>query len=93
MVERTFTPGALDHLDAAVKAKVNANNAKFGVHWLMSYANAEKTRTYCVYEGGAQGRRGQRPAGGRDHRSARDIAAAVSAARGTGRAAPARARS
>jgi hypothetical protein len=51
LVERTFAPGALDGLDAALKAKVNANNARFGVHWLMSYANAAKTRTYCVYEG------------------------------------------
>jgi hypothetical protein len=51
IVERTFKPGALDGLDAALKAKVNANNSKYGVHWLMSYANAEKTKTYCVYEG------------------------------------------
>jgi hypothetical protein len=34
-----------------LKAKVNANNTKFGVHWLMSYANSAKTKTYCVYEG------------------------------------------
>jgi hypothetical protein len=51
VVERTFPAGALDGLDAALKAKVNANNAKFGVHWLMSYANAAKTKTYCIYEG------------------------------------------
>jgi Protein of unknown function (DUF4242) len=51
VVERTFAPGALDGLDAALKAKVNANNAKYGVHWLMSYANAAKTKTYCIYEG------------------------------------------
>ena len=50
VVERTFPAGALDGLDAALKAKVNANNAKFGVHWLMSYANAAKTKTYCIYE-------------------------------------------
>jgi uncharacterized protein DUF4242 len=51
VVERTFPTGALDGLDAALKAKVNANNARFGVHWLMSYANASKTKTYCIYEG------------------------------------------
>jgi hypothetical protein len=51
VVERTFTPGALDGLDAALKAKVNANNAKYGVHWVMSYANSAKTKTYCIYEG------------------------------------------
>jgi hypothetical protein len=51
LVERTFPAGALDGLDAALKAKVNANNARYGVHWVMSYANAAKTRTYCIYEG------------------------------------------
>jgi hypothetical protein len=51
VVERTFPAGALDGLGAALKAKVNANNAKFGVHWVMSYANAAKTKTYCIYEG------------------------------------------
>jgi hypothetical protein len=51
VVERTFSPGALDGLNAALKAKVNANNAKFGVHWVMSYANSAKTKTYCIYEG------------------------------------------
>jgi hypothetical protein len=51
VVERTFPAGALDGLDAALKAKVNANNARYGVHWVMSYANAAKTKTYCIYEG------------------------------------------
>jgi hypothetical protein len=51
VVERTFPKGALDGLDADAKAKVNANNANYGVHWVMSYANAEKTKTFCIYEG------------------------------------------
>ncbi len=51
MVERTFPTGALAGLDAATKDKVNATNAKFGVKWEMSYANADKTKTYCVYDG------------------------------------------
>ena len=50
LIERTFPAGALDGLDAATKEKVNANNATVGVRWLHSYANAEKTRTFCVYE-------------------------------------------
>jgi len=50
IVERTFSKGALDGLDAAAKAKVNANNATYGVRWEMSYANADKTKTYCVYD-------------------------------------------
>jgi len=51
VIERTFPPGALDGLNAASKAKINATNARYGVHWLMSYANTSKTKTYCVYEG------------------------------------------
>jgi Protein of unknown function (DUF4242) len=51
LVERTFPPGALDGLDAATKQKVNANNASVGVRWVQSYANAGKTKTFCVYEG------------------------------------------
>jgi hypothetical protein len=51
VVERTFPAGALDGLDAALKARVNANNARYGVHWVMSYANAQKTRTFCIYDG------------------------------------------
>lgn len=54
VVERTFPAGALSRLDAALKAKVNANNAKFGVRW-MSYANAAKTKTFCIYEAPSEG--------------------------------------
>ena len=48
LVERTFPAGALEGLNPALKAKVNANNAKYGVHWLMSYANADKDRKSVV---------------------------------------------
>ncbi len=51
VIERTFPAGALEGLDAATKEKVNANNALVGVRWLHSYANATKTKTFCVYEG------------------------------------------
>jgi hypothetical protein len=51
LVERTFPAGALKGLDAATKKKVNANNASVGVRWIKSYANAEQTKTFCVYEG------------------------------------------
>ena len=51
LIERSFPAGALDGLDAATKEKVNANNATVGVRWLHSYANADKTKTFCVYEG------------------------------------------
>jgi hypothetical protein len=51
LIERTFPAGALDGVDAGVKQKVNANNATLGVNWEKSYANADKTKTYCVYTG------------------------------------------
>src|SRR3954470_787133 len=50
LVERTFPVGALDGVDAAAKQKVNANNKALGVNWEKSYANADKTKTYCVYD-------------------------------------------
>jgi hypothetical protein len=51
VIERTFPAGALDGLDASAKARVNANNATVGVQWIRSFANADRTKTYCVYEG------------------------------------------
>ena len=51
VIERTFPIGALDGLDDATKARVNANNASVGVRWIQSFANADKTKTYCIYEG------------------------------------------
>jgi hypothetical protein len=51
IILRTFPAGALDGLDAAKKAGVNANNAKHEARWIYSYANAERTRTFCLYEG------------------------------------------
>jgi hypothetical protein len=51
VIERTFPAGALAGLNAEAKAKVNANNKVAGVRWIQSYANADKTKTYCVYEG------------------------------------------
>jgi len=51
MITRTFPAGALDGVDADVKKAVNANNAAVGVTWVHSYANAEKTKTFCVYTG------------------------------------------
>ncbi len=51
LVERTFPAGALDGVDAAAKQKVNANNKTLDVAWEKSYANANKTKLYCVYTG------------------------------------------
>ena len=51
MVVRTFPAGALDGLDAAGKKQVNITNASKAVRWVYSYANADKTKTFCIYEG------------------------------------------
>ena len=51
VIERSFPKGALEGLNADAKASVNGTNARYGVHWIMSYANADRTKTYCIYEG------------------------------------------
>lgn len=51
LIERTFPEGALDGVDAAAKASVNAKNKSLGVGWEKSYANANKTKLFCVYNG------------------------------------------
>jgi hypothetical protein len=50
MVVRTFAPGALAGLDAAGKKQVNTTNSSHAVSWVYSYANADKTKTFCIYE-------------------------------------------
>jgi hypothetical protein len=37
--------------EQATKKQVNANNASVGVRWIQSYANADETKTFCIYEG------------------------------------------
>ena len=49
LIVRTFPSGALDGVDAAAKQKVNDNNATLRVNWEKSYVDANKTKTYCVY--------------------------------------------
>ena len=51
MIVRTFPPGALDNVDSATKRKINTTNEANGARWIRSYANADRTRTFCVYEG------------------------------------------
>lgn len=51
MVVRTFPAGALAGLDATGKKQINTNNAGKDVNWVYSYANADKTKTFCIYEG------------------------------------------
>ncbi len=54
VIERTSPAGALNGLDAATKAKVNANNASVGVSWVKSFANADRTKTYWSTKGPAR---------------------------------------
>ena len=51
MVVRTFPAGALAGLDANAKKAVNQCNSTHGVRWVHSYANTDKTKTFCIYEG------------------------------------------
>lgn len=51
LIKRTFPAGALDGLDETAKNKVNAINADYRVKWIRSYATADKTVTFCIYEG------------------------------------------
>ena len=51
MVVRTFPAGALEGLDAAGKKQINTTNSSKAVRWVYSYANADKTKTFCIYEG------------------------------------------
>ena len=51
LIMRTFPAGALDGVNAEVKKKVNENNTDVGVTWVHSYANADKTKTFCIYTG------------------------------------------
>jgi len=51
LIQRTFPAGALDGVTPEVKKMVNDNNQELGVTWEHSYANADKTRTFCIYTG------------------------------------------
>ena len=50
LIQRTFPAGALDGVTPAAKKTVNDNNSSLGVTWEHSYANADKTKTFCVYD-------------------------------------------
>jgi hypothetical protein len=51
LIQRTFPAGALDGVTPEVKKVVNDNNKDLGVTWEHSYANADKTKTFCIYTG------------------------------------------
>jgi len=54
LVERTFPDGLAIPANSdgtQIVMKVVANNAKSGVTWVHSYVSADKTKTYCIYDG------------------------------------------
>ncbi len=51
VITRTFPADVLDGVDAADKKQVNENNIAVDVTWERSDANAEKTKTFCIYNG------------------------------------------
>jgi hypothetical protein len=54
MVERTFADGLLVPTNddgASAMLGVVDTNAELGVTWVHSYVNADKTKTFCVYDG------------------------------------------
>jgi hypothetical protein len=54
MIERQFPQGlSIPLTDDGKKAVagVVANNAEHGVTWIHSYVNADRTGTFCVYDG------------------------------------------
>lgn len=54
LVERTFADGLsipMNDEGAAVCRTVVGNNAEELVTWVHSYVNAEKTKTFCIYDG------------------------------------------
>lgn len=54
MVERVFPDGLnvpVDATGAQALGKVVQTNAEQGVTWVHSYVSADKTRTFCIYDG------------------------------------------
>jgi hypothetical protein len=54
MVERTFPDGLhipTNDTGAAACLNVVGNNAGNGVTWVHSYVSADKSKTFCIYDG------------------------------------------
>ncbi len=54
MVERTFPDGLnvpVNPDGAQALCSIVATNAEEGVSWVHSYVSADKTKTFCVYDG------------------------------------------
>jgi hypothetical protein len=54
LVERSFPDGLAIPQTAAgddIVRGVIANNARDGVTWVQSYVSADRTKTFCIYDG------------------------------------------
>jgi len=51
IIERRFAPGALDQLGRKGTEMISKVDGRLGVRLVMTYANASKTKAYCIYEG------------------------------------------
>lgn len=54
VVERTFPKGLqvpIDANGASACLGVVEGNAEYGVTWVHSYVNDDRTRTFCIYDG------------------------------------------
>jgi hypothetical protein len=54
LVERTFADGLAIPVDddgANALRDVVASNAEYGVTWVHSYVNPDRTATFCIYDG------------------------------------------
>lgn len=51
LIERTLPTGAVDQITDEALKSIQATNAVYGVKWIHTYMNRDKTKTFCVYEG------------------------------------------
>jgi len=51
LIERSLPPGALDSLGEEGVKSIVATNKEHDVDWVHSYTNADKTKSFCVYDG------------------------------------------
>jgi ATP-dependent Clp protease ATP-binding subunit ClpA len=52
IIIRNFPDGAVEGVDnAAAKKQINTVNAAHDVKWVHSFVNAEKNKTFCIYDG------------------------------------------
>jgi hypothetical protein len=51
LIERTLGAGTVDRLTDEDLRSAQTTNAVYGVRWIHTYINRDKTKTFCIYEG------------------------------------------